>query len=212
MSRVFSKSLSVTVDEHKDGEIEAYITTFNTVDNVGDIFLPEAFDSFLASFDPAKKKLPMLWEHNVSDLVGEWVDLVKDNFGIKAKGIIYTDTTKGKDTWSLLKRKAVDGVSIGYTSDQYAWNDHGGLTFARANLVETSVVLKACNDLASVTSVKSADGMIETAKLKSLLKDGGLSREEISALFNEGWKGLKNLRMQDQQEESIINALKAFKF
>ena len=212
MDKQFTKSLSVNVNEQKDGEIEAYITTFNTVDKAGDIFLPEAFDEFLKSFDPETKKLPMLWEHDVRDLVGEWVELTKDAHGIKAKGIIYTDTTKGRDIWALLKRKAVEGVSIGFTSDAWKFNDQGGITFSRAKLVETSIALRGVNDLAVVTSVKSADGLIETVKLKSLLKEGGLSRKEIEALFNDGWKGLKSLRVAEKQNESFLETLKAFKF
>lgn len=200
-----------SAESDNDGEVTAYLTTFENLDAVGDIIKSNALDDFVSSFDPETKKLPMLYNHNTSSILGEWKLLEIDDYGLKGTGILYTETTLGKDVQSLLKRKAVASVSIGFRSSDYNKLPSGGREFNKIDLVETSIVLNPANPQAKVLSVKSDDGFIETKDLKSLLKDAGLTRNEIEALFQSGWKGLVNLRSTETDSEEILSALKTFK-
>jgi HK97 family phage prohead protease len=211
MSELFTKQFILKAEESADGEVVAYLTSFNNEDLVGDIIMPGALDDFVKIFDPDIKKLPMFYEHDSKSIIGEWTTLEVDEFGVKGTGVLYTETTKGKDIQALLKRKAVAAVSIGFRSNDFEKNDRGGHNFNKVNLVETSIVLNPANPNAKILSVKSENGFIETKALKTVLKEAGLNRNEIEALFNEGWKGLKNLRQFENTAEEIAAVLKQFK-
>ncbi|MBQ2262728.1 MAG: HK97 family phage prohead protease [Loktanella sp.] len=211
MSNLIIKEFDLKAAESADGEVVAYLTTFKNVDQVGDIIETGALDEFVNSFDPDSAKLPMLFNHDTSSIVGEWKTLEIDDHGVKGTGILYTETTLGKDIQALLRRKAVAAVSIGFRSNDYEILPKGGRKFHQLELVETSIVLNPANKSAVVISVKSDDGFIETKALKSVLKQAGLTRNEIEALFQHGWKGLKNLRDEQAGTEELVAALKQFK-
>ena len=211
--QMISKSIPLRVETKADapaGMISAYLTTFGNSDVVNDIMAKGSLDSFIAKFDPQAKKLPMFYEHDHTSIIGEWTDLKADEHGVVGTGVLYTETTKGSDVYKLMKRDAVSSVSIGFRSTDFEKNDNGGRTFNDIQLVETSVVLNPANDQAQVMSVKSDDGMIETAALKKHLIEGGLTKAECEALFMEGWRGLKNLREADAYKETLADALKGF--
>lgn len=214
MSELITKELvfELKSEEVAEGEVVAYLTTFKNEDLVGDIIEVGALDDFVKDFDPEVEKLPMLFNHDSSSIIGEWKTLEIDAYGVKGTGIIYTETTQGKDVLALLRRKAVAAVSIGFkVMEPYERLPSGGRKFKKIGLVETSIVLRPANKSAQVLSVKSEDGFIETKALKTVLKDAGLTRNEIEALFNQGWKGLKNLRNDEAETEEIVTALKQFK-
>lgn len=211
IEKEFVKELSDMeyVDDEKT--ITAYLTTFENSDVVGDVIKTGALDDFVEKFDPEKQKLPMLYGHDTKSIIGEWVKLEIDEYGVKGTGVLYTETSLGDDVYKLLKRKAVASVSIGFSSSDYDVEEDGSRTFKTIVLRETSVVLNPANPQAKILSVKSADGMIETKALKSVLKEAGLTNREAEALFLHGWKGLKNMRQADDDAESLINILKEFK-
>ena len=211
--KMINKSIALVVETKADapvGTISAYLTTFGNSDVVDDVMAKGSLDSFIAKFDPSTKKLPMFYEHDHTSIIGEWTGLKADEHGVIGEGVLYTETTKGSDVYKLMKRNAVSSVSIGFRSSDYQKNDQGGRTFNEIELVETSVVLNPANDQAQIMSVKSDDGMIETAALKKHLIEGGLTKAECEALFMEGWRGLKNLRAADKHSETLAAALKSF--
>lgn len=213
---LFTKELAIKAEEFaNDGEVVAYLSTFKNADKVGDIIEKGAFDQFVKDFDPTAKKLPMLYSHKTENLIGEWVELSVDEHGIKGRGVIYTETTTGKDVHALLKRGALSAVSIGFKSSDYEEIESGGRLFKQVELVETSIVLNPCNPQAEVLSVKSEDGLIQVSELKSVLRNAGMNRSEIEALFNEGWTGIKSLRSSEEFEEKgedILDILTSFQF
>tara|TARA_R110000787_G_C13358928_1_gene439877 strand:+ start:261 stop:905 length:645 start_codon:yes stop_codon:yes gene_type:complete len=211
---VVNKSIALTIETKADdnsGTISAYLTTFGNEDKVGDIMAKGSVDAFIKSFNPEVQKLPMLLEHDNASIIGEWTSLKADDHGVLGEGVLYTETTKGSDVYKLMKRGAVSSVSIGFRSNDYVKNASGGKTFGTIQLVETSVVLNPANSQAQLVSVKSEDGFIETAALKKVLMDSGLTKSETEALFMEGWKGLKNLREDDVKQEALMTSLTNFK-
>lgn len=210
---LFSEELSLkyAAEGADEGEVVAYLSTFGNVDRVGDIVEVGAFDEYVGSFDPNAKKLPMLYNHDINSIIGEWKTLEIDENGVKGTGVLYTETTQGSDVYKLLKRKAVANVSIGYRVKDFSFRDDGVRLLKKIELAETSIVLNPANPKAKVLSIKSEDGLIEVKALKSVLKDAGLNRNEIEALFNGGFTGLKNLRQEETDLSDLINILTDFK-
>lgn len=212
MSELITKEFTFkSAEVSDDGEVVAMLTTWENPDVVGDIMSKGCLDEFVQNFNPETKKLPMFFNHNPNQIIGEWKAVELTDEGAVGKGIIYLDVSIGKDTQALLKRKAVASVSIGFRSKDYEKNSIGGRTFKSIELMETSIVANPANPKALVLSVKSEDGFIETKALKELLLDAGLTRFEIDALFNGGWKSLKNLREDSANKEALIEVLSNFK-
>lgn len=212
--QMISKSIPLQVEAKSDGPagvISAYLTTFGNNDVVNDVMAKGSLDNYIAKFNPSVKKLPMFYEHDHTSIIGEWTDLKSDDHGVVGTGTLYTETTKGSDVYKLMQREAVSSVSIGFRSSDFEKNDEGGRTFKSIELVETSVVLSPANDQAQIMSVKSDDGFIETAALKKHLVDGGLTKAECEALFMDGWRGLKSLRLSEVKRNNLADALKGFK-
>lgn len=195
----FTKSASASlVEDGEEGIIQAYITTFGNADAVGDVIDSKALDSWLKSFKEGEDKLVMLYGHDTMSVIGHWTKFQKTEKGVIAEGEIYTEVTQANDVYKLLKRGAVASVSIGFRSNDYDYLDNGGRKFNDITLVETSVVLNPANPQAKILTVKSDDGLIEVKQLKQLLRDNGLSRKEIEALFHGGFSELKNLRKSEE--------------
>lgn len=201
--QLFNKSLELDAERSlEDGEIVAYLTTWNNPDVVGDVMAKGCTDAWLKSFsEDEESKLPMLHGHSSMDIVGEWTAFEADEYGLKGKGILYTEMTSASDIHKLIKRGMLASVSIGFRSSDYEYLEEGGRLFKAIELVETSVVLNPANDKAKILSVKSEDGLIDVKSLKSMLRDGGLNRKEIDALFNGGFSELKHLRNAEAEAE-----------
>jgi HK97 family phage prohead protease len=211
MSDIFTKSIELKAEEFANGEIVAYLSTFGNKDRVGDIVEKGAFDEFVSNFDPSSTNLPMLFNHNNSNICGKWNKLEIDDYGLKGYGTIFKDTMWGKEAYSLLNRGILGSVSIGYRVHEQE-NDGDTRYLKQISLVETSIVLNPANELAKVISVKSDDGFIEVKSLKNVLRDAGLNRREIDALLMGGFSQLKNIRNQKAEVEEVVSVMKGFKF
>ena len=208
MTQLITKDAQVSFVEDNDvGIVQAYITTFGNADAVGDVMDAKSLDKWLSKFKEGEDKLVMLYGHDTMSVIGEWKKFEKTEKGVIAEGEIYTEVTQANDVYKLLKRGAVASVSIGFRSADYDYLDNGGRKFKEIELVETSVVLNPANPQAKILTVKSDDGMIEVKQLKTLLRDNGLSRKEVDALFHGGFTGLKNLRNAELEE--VIEAEKS---
>ncbi len=169
-----TKQLSST-----DGDnIEAYLTTWGNIDKVGDIIPKSALVDYVEEFNKGDIKLPMLYSHKTESLIGIWTSLEIDDYGLIGKGEIYTEVSLGADVRALLKRGALDSVSIGFKSSDWEYNEDGTRTFNKLELVETSVVLNPANSQAAVLQVKSEDGTIDYKSLKEVLRKSGLSNKQ----------------------------------
>jgi HK97 family phage prohead protease len=95
-----------------DGAIEGYASLFGEVDQARDMVMPGAFTQTLKQ--RGLRKIPMLFQHDPSEPVGVWLELVEDFRGLKARGRLIPDVSRARELLSLLKAGAIDGLSIGY--------------------------------------------------------------------------------------------------
>lgn len=95
------------------GTFEGYGNVFNVVDSYGDIVLPGAFSASLAAY-AAQGTLPkLLLQHDPATPIGVWTEMREDQHGLFCKGQLNLDVEKARETLSLMRQGALDGLSIG---------------------------------------------------------------------------------------------------
>ena len=212
MTDVITKSCDTPLEIQKfdgdEGKIVAYITTFNNADKVGDIIAPGALDKFVKGFNEENRQLPMLWQHDKNELIGEWTKFEINSRGVKGYGEIFTDVTRGNDVRNLIKRGAVGSVSIGFRSKNYEQIENGGRLFKELDLVETSVVVSPANPKARIVSAKNEDGGLNIRNLEKVLREAGLSRKESKIVLSSAASELRDVVKQESMKEELLRKLK----
>jgi HK97 family phage prohead protease len=95
-----------------DGTVEGYASLFGEVDAARDMMMPGAFSRTLKS--RGLRRIPMLFQHDPSEPVGVWLELVEDFRGLRARGKLIPDVARARELLALLRAGAIDGLSIGF--------------------------------------------------------------------------------------------------
>lgn len=167
-----------------DGIVEGYGSVFGNEDSNGDIVAAGAFDESLKSHSTKGTSPAMLWQHNPDWPVGKWTDIKEDRTGLKMRGQLNLKTSRGIDAFEHLKAGDVSGMSIGFVTKAYSWDEEKRIrTLTQVDLWEVSLVTFPANELARATEVRSVDG-IETMterEIERALRDAGISRSQTAA-------------------------------
>ncbi len=148
----------------KTGIITGYGSVFDNIDNGGDIMMKGAFGRTLNK----KQNVKMLLQHDPKAPIGIWTELSTDNHGLILKGQINMETQLGRETYSLLKMGALDGLSIGYIPIVEDYNKEGFREIKEVNLKEVSIVTFPMNEQATITAVKSEIPEMDVDQLKQV--------------------------------------------
>lgn len=160
----------------KEGTVEGYGSMFSLMDRGGDIVLPGAYTKSLKEWRKMKQLPAMLWSHNTDEPIGIWTEMEEDEKGLKVKGELILDVPQAKVVHSLMKAKAVRGMSIGYRTKQSDWDRTTGARLLKeVELFELSLVAIPMLKEAQVTSVKSE---FDAPFWEKVFRDGGLSNRE----------------------------------
>lgn len=189
-----SKAGAVLIDLKElseDGEFEGYGSTFGNVDQGMDLVEPGAFKRTLKA-----KKLPqikMLRDHNTRQIIGQWLELSEDDRGLKARGRLFIKETDhvplARETYTLMRAKALDAMSIGYRTVKAAYDETSGVRrLKELDLWEISVVTFPMNDLAKVGGVK-AD--LSIRDVERILREGGAPDNFAKLVAIHGYDGAK---------------------
>ena len=147
----------------EQGEFSGLASTYGNVDRGGDIVEPGAFTKTLS----ASKERPLLWQHR--DPVGV-VQLSDSPSGLLARGKLSLGVQRAREAYELLRDGVVKGLSIGYETIRSDYQ--GDVRHLREiKLWEISLTPLPCNELASVTSVKSAHIILVKNALSELRRD-----------------------------------------
>jgi uncharacterized protein len=183
-----SSRLSVPLElKAKAGrKFEGYGSIFQNRDLGGDIVVPGAFAKSIARHKAEGTMPLMFWMHDPASVPGLWLDMDEDRLGLKLEGEL-VDTTLGRDVNTLLDKKAVRGLSIGYQALDVGWDREGNRLLKQIELHEVSIVSMAMNPLARVEAMKarlSASGeYVPTEReFERLFKDAGCSKAVSRAL------------------------------
>ena len=189
-----------------DGTVEGYGSVFGVRDNYDDVIAKGAFIQSLKDHKAAGTMPAMLWQHDADKPIGVWTDMVEDEKGLRIKGQLAMETVKGKEAHALLKMGALNGLSIGFMSKEWAYDrDTEVRTLTAIDLWEVSLVTFPANEKARVTNVKSADEMATPKDAEKALRDAGFSRSDATAFVS------RVMRMGEVRSDSANSTAVAMK-
>src|SRR5215831_9129456 len=137
-------------------KIEGMATT-PTTDRMGDIVEPLGVTY--------KNPLPLLWQHNHDQPVGDVTFAKPSEKGVAftaqiadpAKATSPTLRNRLMEAWDSVKLGLVKGVSIGFIPTEYNFMKDGGLRIEKSEVYELSLVTIPANAEATILQIKSAD-------------------------------------------------------
>lgn len=179
--RAFALQIKATGE---DGTVEGYGSVFDVEDSYSDVITAGAFKASLAAHKAAGTMPAMLWQHDPEDPIGVWTDMVEDGKGLRVKGQLALETQLGRETHALLKMGAITGLSIGFISKAWSYDQENGIrTLTEVDLWEVSLVTFPANAKARVTAVKAADvAQITTIRqAEKALRDAGFADDAAKA-------------------------------
>lgn len=190
-----------------DGTVEGYGSVFGVRDNYDDVIAKGAFINSLKEHKAAGTMPAMLWQHSADHPIGIWTEMVEDDKGLRIKGQLAMETVKGKEAHALLKLGAINGLSIGFMSKQWAYDrDTGVRTLTEIDLWEVSLVTFPANEKARITNVKESPDEVTTPKdAERALREAGFSKADATALV------ARVMRMGEERRESAQSTAQAMK-
>lgn len=160
--RIYSTLIIKAADD--DSREIVGIASTPTPDRTGDIVEPDGIEY--------KLPVPLLWQHDSLQPIGEVYAIKLTKLGIEIKArLVKLDApsqlaARLEEAWASIKSGLVRGLSIGFKAIEYAFNDEGGIRFLKWELLELSAVTIPANAEASITAVKNLD-------LQTLLASSG---------------------------------------
>ena len=189
-----------------DGTVEGYGSVFGVRDNYDDVIAKGAFVQSLKDHKAAGTMPAMLWQHDAGKPIGVWTEMVEDEKGLRIKGQLAMETVKGKEAHALLKMGALNGLSIGFMSKEWAYDrDTEVRTLTAIDLWEVSLVTFPANEKARVTNVKSADELQAPKDAEKVLRDAGFSKSDATAFVS------RVMRMGEVRSDSANSTAVAMK-
>jgi HK97 family phage prohead protease len=146
------------------GQFSGYASMFNIEDHAGDIIVPGAFSRTLSKNSTVK----MLWQHDPEEPIGYFTELREDKQGLFVRGQILLDVERGKEAYTLIKKGALDGLSIGFHAKDYFYEGQKRC-ITDLDLWEISIVTFPANYKATITDVKSVENPEEIKLLLEIL-------------------------------------------
>lgn len=104
-------------DGLEDGQFEAIVSVFNTIDSYGDVVVPGAFTEDLEQWAASGDPLPVIWAHDWMDPfshVGYSISATEDARGLKVKGQLDLDNPKALQVYRLLKGRRIKQFSFAF--------------------------------------------------------------------------------------------------
>ena len=171
-------SFEVKADQTSDDflSIAGYGAVFGNRDDGGDIVLPGAFKERLAK----GRKIKMLWQHDPNNPIGVWDEMREDDNGLYMSGRVSRKASKGAEVAALVEMGAIEGLSIGYKTNDYDRDEMGNRRLKSLDLWETSVVTFPMNELANIYSAKTDD--IGKRDIERVFRDLGFSGSMAKAM------------------------------
>jgi HK97 family phage prohead protease len=149
LNRAFALLEIKRVDEDAR-EITGWATT-PTADRLNDVVEPDGAKFTLP--------LPLLWQHNQGDPIGQVTQARVSRAGIEITAKIAKDVTAEIDRyWALIKAGLVTGLSIGFKPIEHEFiKETKGIRFKKWNWMELSAVTIPANATATITTIRSLD-------------------------------------------------------
>lgn len=197
----------------KKGIVISYPSTFNVLDDGGDIVDPGAFKRTINAWGPeGKRRIKALYMHEPAWMVGKPLVMREDDVGLYVETQI-TKTRMAMDVMTLLEDEIITEESIGYDIVQKKM-DNDVRHLVELKLYEYSYVAWGMNEYTPIIGVKSAtqaDRLIQSMeRMEKALRNSHFETEEIPQMLElavKRWrdevKALKQEREQEQTDKPI---------
>jgi uncharacterized protein len=192
----------------EDGTIEGYGSVFGVRDAYDDVIAAGAFAASLKAHKAAGTMPAMLWQHDADEPIGVWTEVVEDSKGLRVKGQLCLETACGKEAHALLKMGALNGLSIGFVSKQWAYDRDSEIrTLTEIDLWEVSLVTFPANEASRITGVKASDVATITTirQAEQALRDAGYSADAAKAFIAQ----VKRIALDERDAHGAAAAMKA---
>lgn len=138
------------------------IASTSDTDEQNDIIEAGAFEPIPMKMGPDGHSIPnvmMLRDHDRSEIVGGWRSFKQEGRRLLVEGELALEVGKARETYALLKRGYLSGLSVGFSVKNLKDMDYdqvtGKRTIKKALLRECSIVGFPANNRARVVNVKS---------------------------------------------------------
>jgi len=188
-----------SADLNKDGYFAGYASTFgDQPDSYGDTISKGAFSETLKTHQERKTSPAMLWQHNPDAVIGKWLALEEDSYGLAVEGKLTLGTQRGREAYELMKDDAVS-MSIGGRVEEDGFSKVGDKRFIKnMNLLEISIVSVPANPYAQITDVKSIRDF--EAGLRDVF---GYSNRQAKRIAAGGWSALSRDDSSDELKQLV---------
>lgn len=198
----------------EDGFFSGYCNVFDVKDSYDEIVRKGAFDESLKAWNAQGKMPPVLWNHDRNQPLGVWTLLKEDEHGLYGEGrLLVNDVAKAKEIHALMRAGAIDGLSIGYRVEKWAYDESEEvLELLEIDLREISIVTFPANEASRVETVKSAlaKGSLPTLpEFEKALRDLGFSKTQATIVASHGLRKLLQGEPENNQISNAINILKS---
>jgi HK97 family phage prohead protease len=194
------RSFQLEIRAAEDGTVEGYGSVFDVQDSYADIIEKGAFAKSISTHKAAKSMPAMLWQHDSYQPIGVWSSMSEDDNGLRVTGRLAMDTVKGKEAHALLKMGALNGLSIGFMTKQYRYDEETDIrTLTEVDLWEVSLVTFPANTQARITQIKSADELQTLKDAERILRDSGFSKQDALAFVSR----IKTLASRSDSDEDM---------
>ncbi|WP_151859393.1 HK97 family phage prohead protease [Acinetobacter nosocomialis] len=195
------------------GEFEGYASVFDVVDSYGDVVVKGAFQKTLEEWKKRGDLPPVLWQHQMSEPIGPFLEMREDEHGLFVRGkLLVDDDPLAKRALAHMKAGSVKGMSIGYIVVDAEYHKQDDLYYLKEiDLWEVSIVTFPANTEAKITEVKQSlrKGEIPSpSKVEKALREVmGFSVKQAKAFMAKGYSALDSQR----DVESPKTALESIK-
>ena len=141
------KNISFALQSEEEGIIAGYASVFNVVDQHNDLIKPGSFKQL------NKQKIKLLWQHKTDEPIGIIEEIKEDNYGLYFKAKLLLAVPQAKAAYQLVKSKAISGVSIGFKTKIFQYQQDIRV-IEEIDLWEISLVTFPANIEANLTEVK----------------------------------------------------------
>jgi HK97 family phage prohead protease len=186
-------------DIDESGGFKGWGSTFGgNPDAHGDIIVKGAFKDTIAEGGRNRNGIAMLYQHNPREPIGIWTKLEELDKGLYVEGELILDVQTAKEAFSLMRRGAIKGLSIGYDiprlengmrdPDAYEIVEKGDswIRFLkRLELWEISLVTFPANIGANVTTVKDFENCRTERDWERALREAGLSNSQAKMVVKQ---------------------------
>lgn len=168
-SELETKFIALDRDAASGADIGGYASIFGVADQNGDIVERGAFAASLSRLAREGRTVKLLWQHDPTAPIGVWDGVAEDSIGLRVRGRLLTELTRGAEAATLIAAGAVDGLSIGYRTVR-AEKAGAGRRLIELDLWEVSLVtfpMLPTARASAVVSRKKPDADDDIARLLS---------------------------------------------